>query len=150
MKSPLYSLMAQHETMSADRTLGRALAECSVKYKKLCCSEKDTDDADDIFITEALVPLIDETKTSMQRHVDLFEHEVALQMLVSIFGDIKDEIYQEYCSSDTTILAARNLVDIAVWKETYKNLLKEVCAYLYEYGYRAISDGCVEDCDDLE
>ena len=150
MKSLLYSLMAQHETMSADTTLARTLAECSVKYKKLCCSEKDTDDADDIFITEALVPLIDETKTSMQRHVDLFEHEVALQMLDSIFGNIKNEIRQECSCSDTTILAARNLVDIAVWKETYKNLLKEVCAYLYEYGYRPISDGCVEDCDDQE
>ena len=120
-----------------------ALTRCHDTYRRLCLVT-DKDKAERLFITEGLVPLMNETIASMQRHGDLFENKVALQMIVSIFENIKHEIYQEYDSSDTTISAAGNLVDIAVDDEKYKNILREVLAYLYEYGFRAVSFDCLE------
>ena len=119
-----------------------ALTRCHDTYRRLCLMT-DKYKAERLFITEGLVPLMNETIASIQRHEDLFENKLALQMIVSIFEDIKGEIYSRYDSSDTTVLAAGNLVDIAVKEEGYKNILREVLAYLYEYGFYAVGEDAV-------
>ncbi len=116
-----------------------ALSECKRQYNELCLM-KDITQADTLF-TGVLVTLMDETIASIDERHDAFENDVARRMIISIFEDIKIEIHREYCTSDTTISAAKHLLEIAVSEQLYRDELNKILTYINYFGFRAIIDG---------
>ena len=123
------------------------LLECPAKHAELCLME-DKSEAEERFTQEVLLPLIDEMIASIDRHPEAFKNEEAAKMLTSIFGNLKDDISLKFNVSVRTLRAALHLVKIDVTDTQYSVSLRRALMYLYEYGYRAISDGCQEVCDD--
>jgi len=129
------------------KNIKSALLQCQVKQAELCLIAH-REEVEERFIQEALLPLMDEMITSINRHPEAFNSEEASKMLTSIFESLRDDIHLEFDGSDRTVLVARRLVDIAVTDAQYGASLRRALMYLYEYGYKAISDRCKEVCDD--
>lgn len=116
------------------------IQECKKKYDEIC-SIKNISNPDTLFIENALVPMINDCITDINQHSGAFANKIAQKMIISIFEDIKKEIFQEYSTSDTTILAAKNLLHIALKDEDYKCELEKTLTFCCDYGYLPVSDG---------
>ncbi len=118
------------------------------KLRNLCrkiyddiCSMEDISSPDTLFIRSALVPMIDMCIEDINQRSNAFVSEVAQKMIIRIFEDINMEILQEYSTSDTTILAAKNLLHIALEDEGYKCELEKTLTFCCDYGYLPVSCG---------
>ncbi len=126
-------------------TLSKALNGCQKQYDEL--SLHGEEDADTIFAS-FLGELVEEMIQNVLWSPDIFKNKIAQEMMQSIFNDIRNEIIQEDSSSDTTITAAEHLLGIAAKDGRDTHALQYALAYLKSYGYRAISDGPLEEMND--
>lgn len=119
------------------------IKECKKKYDEIC-SIKDISNPDTLFIGNALVPMINESINDIYQHSDAFVNKIAQKMIICIFEDIKIEIFREDSSSDTTILAAKNLLHIALADQDYKRKLEEILTFSCDYGFYPVRNGVTE------